>query len=532
MNTKYRRRATVLVALGSFCLILVFASGCKPDQSSCEPNQLVNCEDDEFCRKDSQVDGECRPMREHGEPCRENVYCHDGLVCVDGVCDEPVVEGGRCRTSIVCAEGLVCNTNVSPGRCASIGAPPSLGEQCGDECQDGLECELTVYGDQRSYCVPGNVQCSFVNEACPAGKCQPSPDDPTCLTCQELKPDGTPCQYRFECAGGVCLTDLDEPICASYAGPSGECIGDSQCVPSQSCDYDEGLCVGDALLFECGDERCGQGEYCDTTGAAPTCREKVGIGDVCRSDSECEYSFCFEQSDGPQPTCEAFRGLADTCGKDTDCQGGLTCIEASGVRTCQPQASEGEPCTRAANCEGGLSCNLLADPPVCDLVWVEGAECSGDIQCEAGLTCHGGIFDRPICHERTEEGSSCLDDGDCTAENYCRLGTCTPRRGLGDSCQRDGECVMTTEVCEGDRCFEDPVVCHSVSSTCQVRGETDEACGSENDCRLGYFCATTLESPACREQLREGEPCEEHRECGPVMFCGGGTCSYASCSGT
>jgi hypothetical protein len=37
----------------------------------------------------------------------------------------------------------------------------------------------------------------------------------------------------------------------------------------------------------------------------------------------------------------------------------------------------------------------------------------------------------------------------------------------------------------------------------------------------------------CREQLAPGEPCDRHRECGPVMFCGGGTCHEpGTCSGT
>jgi hypothetical protein len=162
---------------------------------------------------------------------------------------------------------------------------------------------------------------------------------------------------------------------------------------------------------------------------------------------------------------------------------------------------------------------------------MEGAHCTFLDWCPLGLVCHGAAADKDICFPPSAVGEACARDRDCVSDDYCDEGVCESAKDVGAACDRDGECVSRAEVCEGERCFQDPVVCHSVSGTCEFAGEDGEECGVDADCSLGRFCATTLDPSVCRETLDNGEPCTNHEQCGDFRFCNDGRCVEPSCEG-
>jgi len=113
---------------------------------------------------------------------------------------------------------------------------------------------------------------------------------------------------------------------------------------------------------------------------------------------------------------------------------------------------------------------------------------------------------------------ACSDDTQCTGGNYCNSGgNCVPKKGLGDTCGRDGECGSTHCTSEGvccttgtcDACTTCKVtgMCHNVPpggadplgtcvdqrSTCGNKATCDGA-GSCSHYEFGDECMTTCDT--------------------------------------
>lgn len=115
-----------------------------------------------------------------------------------------------------------------------------------------------------------------------------------------------------------------------------------------------------------------------------------------------------------------------------------------------------------------------------------GEHCSTLWDCEADGRCEGlveGSSEPGTCGVRPREDGPCGD-----SEPYCPIGLIcadTPERR---ACERPRE---ENELCAA---FE-------------LEGRATDNCGAEQ------WCDATLETPACRPVLREGDPCEEDRQC-------------------
>lgn len=131
-------------------------------------------------------------------------------------------------------------------------------------------------------------------------------------------------------------------------------------------------------------------------------------------------------------------------------------------------------------------CGTGVRNPACELLFKgtvgNGGACRSDIECAS-------------------PGASCTP-GDC-GESCC-LGSCQPRRRLGETCIELFECEPGL-MCSGQgRC---------------VTGDIGTRCTSVGDCDWSAWC--DLGSQICRADAQEGQLCQNFTQCGGETFCVG-----------
>ena|GEM_PF-5464591 len=202
-----------------------------------------------------------------GSPCASNEDCNEGLICVNGFCQD-----ASCGPGGVCPPGFICIGDVCvDGSCSSE-----------DPCPLGFVC---VGG----FCFPDDeVPCG------PGGECPPGQE---CVEgfCEDL----IPCSEEGECPPGQECVD-------GYCADLIPCTEDGDCPPGQ----------------ECVDGFCGE-EVCIPCTSTLDCASE-GYGYICEAGcceySEKEYLAC-PITCGPSTPCE---GVGQTCVKGC-------CIESSSL---------------------------------------------------------------------------------------------------------------------------------------------------------------------------------------------------------
>ncbi|HSR97995.1 MAG TPA: hypothetical protein VLM79_13135 [Kofleriaceae bacterium] len=127
-----------------------------------------------------------------------------------------------------------------------------------------------------------------------------------------------------------------------------------------------------------------------------------------------------------------------------------------------------------ADASRGLDCAMRFDGTVDD-----NATCNNDIDCRSpGATCAAG----------------------CSSADACCLGTCQPRRRMGQSCSFSSDCEPGFE-------------CHD---TC-VSGDSGTPCASDDHCDPGAWC----NSGRCADDLAPDAPCHRATQCGGETTCVG-----------
>lgn len=119
------------------------------------------------------------------------------------------------------------------------------------------------------------------------------------------------------------------------------------------------------------------------------------------------------------------------------------------------------------------------------------------------LRYRGTIPDQGACYTDAEcrsPGARC-EPQECG--NSCCMGTCVPRKKLGEDCG------------DFDAC-EPGIVCSIVSRKCVI-GDINAACGSLYDCDANAWCGTGT----CRADLTAGQTCNSILQCGGETSCVG-----------
>ncbi|GMU61454.1 MAG: hypothetical protein AMXMBFR34_32170 [Myxococcaceae bacterium] len=140
-----------------------------------------------------------------------------------------------------------------------------------------------------------------------------------------------------------------------------------------------------------------------------------------------------------------------TCERAVECQPGVVCIKPGGVcrGTCSSWPRETEPC--AFGCAPGLRCNANTD--TCVALALQDDACTSSAECHPDLIC---------------------------------LGTCRPRRKLGEVCAFDADRLSPCE--PGLACDVVPFV-DGATGTCVRPKAANEPCRFHWSCQPGLICA-------------------------------------------
>ncbi len=374
--------------------------------------------------------GQCDEPGDNGDPCDSGVQCQSSF-CVDGSC---------CRTGS-CPEGQFCNS----GDCS----PPS---EPGTPCTDDQQCRIP-------FCV--NDTCCET-PSCPSGQRCDIPGFEG--TCSAPSPPGTGCDNDEQCTTGHCL---DQVCCVTESCPAGQVCNvpgrEGTCLPrptatrtptvtptpqpagapcANGAQCQSGNCVDGVC---CSSASCPTGQACRIFDSVGTCAPRKGVGQECRTDSDCDSGNC---EAGNPPLCGGTRTATPTrtptprpagfpCDASSECATGFVCSSDEGVccrfescpaaQSCAVQGRLGEctdrptptrtPTPEPTKVPTGISCDP-DNPDAC-----ESGFCTDDVCCETDLCpdqdrCDIAGFEGE-CHPPLLEGDPCEENTDCEDPLLC-----------------------------------------------------------------------------------------------------------------
>ncbi len=208
---------------------------------------------------------------------------------------------------------------------------------------------------------------------------------------------------------------------------------------------------------------------------------------------------------------------------------GFTSVTAAGV-TCDLQV-----CFFADRDPEITGCEALGCPP-------EG--CPLDTVCTSSQICASGLCDGVCVECRAVPQAGC----NFTTE-YCELGRCLARRGLGQTCGFSDQCQSNTcsggvckTPCSGDAGCATNQFCDLVAGVCEPKAANDEPCVDDNVCLsdvcAGVSCQDCRNAPTAKgcnfgSQYCEANVCKAKKPlgqgCGFDDQCQSGKCSGGVC---
>ena len=184
-------------------------------------------------------------------------------------------------------------------------------------------------------------------------------------------------------------------------------------------------------------------------------------------------------------------------------------------------AAECLAATRDLSCDDfyeRVATTMLPHPAICQTaiqsVVPAGETCHVGIECAAGNRCVFGADCPGTCKAWTAPGGACDVAHPCeTLVATCTAGVCTLLPAtVGDACL-NGACSY-------------PLVCGTLTSTCQPAGLEGAACHAQGECLFGLVCfrATPAVEGQCLPLRQADESCFEDAHCSPDLVCAGGLC--------
>ena len=347
---------------------------CTPDDIC-----LQVCEEDGECGEGrlcgtvdvrvGEVDGEvpaCVPDPGSGDPCTRDAGCPDGEAC------RPEPGPGEDEVVLVCrpvlGEGAPTDRCELPWDCRSGHCMPSASDprirSCFGACTEeadcgGLPCEDQPVGlPEReevavAACLDPHQPCTR-DAGCPleGWVCTPAadPDDAGVLApvCDEPAGEGAggaECEADEDCRSGLCLVDLETPVCWQACEADEDCPEGTRCyedlvsVPVEGGSSTVPACAPDrGTLTPCtNDAACGDDEVCSAMpdGVRETLRTRCVLPadpppEECQNleRGDCLSGVCFEPNPQiPVPVC------LELCEAEADCPVVLVVVQVP----CQPK---------------------------------------------------------------------------------------------------------------------------------------------------------------------------------------------------
>jgi ELWxxDGT repeat protein len=382
-----------------------------------------------------------------GELCWAQRQCAQGLECVDHHCRGRPALGESCILFdyFRCAEGGCQRGSDGGYACAppvALGAPCEESAACTTQrCIDPVDGGPSRCGSATDPCQPDT---DFVEyDSCRDGFCgvPAGQTTPVCFPPGSY-PDGTRCDYAFQCASGSCVEGAPDRCGRSFEGSSCDtagCAAPFECFFMGSGKYECHLPISDGgACLETGSVQgtCSDDSYpgvcCFEGRCQPIPPHALAHGAHCVASIQCPLGdFC---SSG---ICAALPDAGAPC--DTECPPGYWCSSLSG--TCVALGYNGEPCDGFAG-SGPLStgCHLYS---VCVSHPDAGSAClplrepGGACGPNRTVAICDGWCDGQLCQPRLDAGSPCDDPDQCD----CRLadGGYGPF-GTPGTCAAQGHC--------------------------------------------------------------------------------------------
>lgn len=321
--------------------------------------------------------------------------------------------------------------------------------------------------------------------------------------------NGKTCRLGTQCQSGNCVdhTCCGTPSCpagqlCSIVGFQGQCHtpnpNGGQCTNPAQCESQH--CVDGAC---CSTESCPGGQFCNTG----DCGDPSDPGTPCTDGPQCNTGFCVDR----------------TCCTSVTCPGGQRCDIPGSEGNCTTPSGPGTPCTEDAQCTTGTFCtdgvccfsqicpvgqicNAPGHAGTCNLAPTRtptptatptpqptGASCGSGAQCQS-THCVDGV---------------CCGTASCPTGQRCDVtgstGTCTTRKGIGDQCGKDTDCVT-------DNCDPNQGKCAAVKTATPTPTQTQKppggSCSNATQCPDGYFCSTDEHVCCTSASCPTGESCK------------------------
>ena len=494
------------------------------------------------------------------EPCEEEDAC-DPNPCVHGECVALGAEAYTCNC-IVGWTGEHCDTEcfgnedcIEPGQKCSLNSPAYCSVAVG----------TCVYCDRQEDCL-GSEVCD-----CDTGICKPTADDPECPPPKfwSNKHD-PPCGYgncvncdteddcdsdeHCNCSIGECVVNtvddtecyctegqkcsLNSPAyCSVAVGTCVYCDRQEDCLGSEVCDCDTGICKPTADDPECPppkfwsnkhDPPCGYGNCvnCDTEDDCDSdehCNCSIGeCVDDTVDDTECYCTEGQKCSLNSPAYCSVAVGTCVYCDRQEDCLGSEVCDCDTGI--CKPTADDPEcpppkfwsnkhdppcgygncvNCDTEDDCYSDESCNCSIGECECDYDCCSDSDCNGDEECSSNQ-CVNNLLPTP--QPQPDCPHECCDNSDCSGGKFC---------SDNPSCAF-GECVNcdTEDDCDSDE-----------SCNCSIgECECDYECCSDSDCNSDESCSSNQCVPDCPHECCDNSDCSGSKFCSDNPSCASGEC--------
>lgn len=441
-----------------------------------------------FCNRNAQ----CEVLRKNGGGCTRDGECQNQS------CDEPtstcgVADGVACNSGYLCASGH-CDVTLK------ICAPKKTD---GSACQNYDECASGYCDYNTQTCQP---RC-FSDQDCPAHQFCASFSSSS--QCADKRADGQGCTDDSECVSGTC--NLAE-VCGPPKAIGDACSGAYQCAPNAYCHQQKctprvgpgGLCdsyEACAEPFLCINQRC---ELMSLACRPGKIGERCAYLRICDEHSVCDFGDTF--------LCEARRSPGQAC-TGNDCSPGYYCGESGNEKACTPRLPTGSVCTHHEQCVDGTWCTGAAGSPYTCKPGPEGDLCDWDHPCPSHLFCGDGYRchapggqgapcqDSQACaagffcknYDRCEPlkaiGTYCSTYTEpCVEEAYCSNDVCVLDAKLGEPCSSSQ--YSGPQCGAGLRCVYDS---SGSGYTCAMRKGTGESCYNDEEClsggcRSGWGC--------------------------------------------
>jgi len=349
--------------------------------------------------------------------------------------------------------------------------------------------------------------------------------------------------------GGACRFWNNTTVCQSQTCTGSTkymtdmCSGFGLCVDAGTANCCPYMCIGNTCRDSCTDNtHCCPGFFC-ISGA---CISKKPNGQTCATGSECQSGFCVDGyccNTGCAGTCQACNvanklGTCTMLATNTDpdnecgsckvCNGAGLCVNVPNGQDPVAECSDQVPCGQDGYCNGSAACRLWASGTECAAQTCSGSTLYKQDKCDGLGQCvdSGSVSCAPYKCSGNACATNCATDDDCVVGYYCSASVCIPKKGLGEACASNPQCL--SGYCVDGYCCDN--ACTGTCRACNITGNIGVCTFVTNNQDLGSecgMCQACNGAGACKFVPAGQDPKNQCNAAAPATCGDDGACSGA-----